>query len=128
MEVTRQKLKESFELWQAAQEVQPNPFLHEDHSYDDIIRRCIENGITGGTTATTFSPNTKCDRSQIVTFLWTADGNEIVDSANPFTDVAEGKWYYNAVMWAVENGITNGIYHFFGIICMLFAKVLQTLQ
>ena len=45
MEVTRQKLKESFEIWQAAQEAQPNPFLHEDHSYDDIIRRCIENGI-----------------------------------------------------------------------------------
>lgn len=46
MEVTRQKLKESFETWKAAQESRPNPFVHDDHSYDDIIRRCIENGIT----------------------------------------------------------------------------------
>jgi len=101
-------------IWTAAGKPEPtttaNPFtdVAEGKWYYDAVMWAVENGITAGTSPTTFSPNMECTRSQIVTFLWTADGNEIVDSANPFTDVAEGKWYYNAVMWAVENGITGG--------------------
>lgn len=67
--------------------------------------------ITSGTgDGTTFSPSAPCTRAQIVTFLWHAMGDpEPVTAENPFTDVAEGKYYYNAVLWAVENEVTSGI-------------------
>ena len=65
--------------------------------------------VTGGTSSTTFSPNTPCTRGQVVTFLWAAEGRpEPTTSRNPFTDVKESDWYYKAVLWAVENGITKG--------------------
>lgn len=65
--------------------------------------------ITAGTSATTFSPSASCTRAQAVTFLWRAMGQpEPVSSENPFTDVQTGAYYYKAVLWAMENGITSG--------------------
>ena len=69
-----------------------------------------ENGITTGTTATTFDPNGTCLRGHVVTFLWRAMGSpEPVTTANPFDDVKPGDYFYKAVLWAYENGITTGI-------------------
>ena len=68
----------------------------------------MENGITNGTSATTFSPNAVCTRAQIVTFLWRSQKSPEVTTVNPFTDVAAGAYYAAAVLWAVDNAITNG--------------------
>ena len=77
--------------------------------YRDAVAWAVENGITKGTTATTFSPNATCTRAQAVTFLWRAAGSpEPETRAMPFTDVPVGSYYYDAVLWAVENGITKG--------------------
>ena len=65
--------------------------------------------ITGGTSATTFSPDSNCSRAQVVTFLWRTTGQpEPTGKNNPFTDVKADSYYYDAVLWAVENGITGG--------------------
>ena len=67
------------------------------------------NGITSGTSTTTFSPDAACTRAQAVTFLWRAAGSPApVSTEMPFTDVTAGTYYYDAVLWAVENGITSG--------------------
>ena len=77
--------------------------------YRDAVEWAVDNGITKGTTATTFSPNATCTRAQAVTFLWRAAGSpEPETRAMPFTDVPVGSYYYDAVLWAVENGITKG--------------------
>lgn len=77
--------------------------------YYNAVEWALENNITGGTTAVTFSPNDACTRAQMVTFLWrTAGEPEPETSANPFTDVSASAYYYDAVLWAVERGITNG--------------------
>ena len=66
--------------------------------------------ITKGTDSTHFSPDDTCTRGQVVTFLWRAKGcPEPTLSLNPFSDVKEGAFYYKAVLWAVQNGITNGV-------------------
>ena len=78
--------------------------------YETPILWAVENGVTNGTSATTFAPNDKCTRAHVVTFLWRAAGApEPTSTSNPFVDVIEGKFYYKAVLWAVENGITNGV-------------------
>ena len=75
----------------------------------DAVKWAVENDVTNGTTATTFSPNAACTRGQIVTFLWRAAGSPVPKTTvNPFTDVAADAYYAKAVLWAVENGITNG--------------------
>ena len=77
--------------------------------YEDAVDWAVENGITKGTDDTHFSPDGICTRAQAVTFLWRAAGQpDPVSSENPFSDVREGAYYYNAVLWAVEKGITNG--------------------
>lgn len=77
--------------------------------YYDAVAWAVENSITNGTSATTFSPEETCTRAQTVTFLWRAAGSPAPrSSVNPFTDVQPGAYYYEAVLWAVENGITNG--------------------
>ena len=77
--------------------------------YRDAVEWAVENGITKGTTATTFSPNATCTRAQAVTFLWRAAGSpEPETRAMPFTDIPVGSYYYDAVLWAVENDITKG--------------------
>ena len=100
-------------LWRAAGSPAPqsteNPFtdLTKDF-YQDAVLWAVENGITEGTTATTFSPDAPCTRAQAVTFLWRAAGSPDPQSTeNPFTDVPED-FYTDAVLWAVENGISNG--------------------
>ena len=78
--------------------------------YYDAVQWAVEKGITEGTSATTFSPDASCTRAQMVTFLWRAAGSPAPKSTvNPFTDVSASDYYYNAVLWAVENGITTGI-------------------
>jgi len=75
----------------------------------DAVAWAVENGITNGTSATTFSPDDNCTRQQVVTFLWRAMGAPAPTSrSNPFTDVT-GNYAYDAILWAVENGVTNGV-------------------
>ena len=77
--------------------------------YADAVQWALDNGVTTGTTATTFSPNDTCTRGQVVTFLWRAKGEPAPKSENnPFKDVKPGDYYYKAVLWAVEQGITTG--------------------
>ncbi|MBQ7090675.1 MAG: S-layer homology domain-containing protein [Clostridia bacterium] len=68
----------------------------------------VEKGITNGTTATTFGPLETCNRGQIVTFLYRFAGKPAASGSNPFTDVKTTDYYYNAVRWAVSEGITTG--------------------
>ena len=76
--------------------------------YNDAVRWAVENGVTVGTSATTFSPNATCSRAQIVTFLWRAQKSPAAGSANPFDDVAGNAYYADAVQWAVQKNITKG--------------------
>ena len=80
-----------------------------DAYYYDAVLWAVEEGITSGTSATTFSPDMVCTRAQAVTFLWRAAGSPRPEGTrNPFTDVKAGSYYYDAVLWAVEEGITSG--------------------
>ena len=91
--------------------VRENPFgdVPAGAFYEEPVLWAVEKGITSGTSAGTFSPGNDCLRAQVVTFLWRAAGEpEPSSTVNPFEDVTEGDFYYKAVLWAVENGITNG--------------------
>lgn len=80
-----------------------------DAYYTQAVRWAVAQGITTGTGAATFSPDAVCTRAQIAVFLYRANGSKAPDTRdNPFSDVAEGSYYYDAVLWAVENGITTG--------------------
>ena len=81
----------------------------EGSYYEEAVNWAVDKGITTGTDATHFSPDGICTRAQAVTFLWRAAGSPAAKSAvMPFTDVKAGSYYYDAVLWAVENGITKG--------------------
>ena len=81
----------------------------EGSYYEEAVNWAVEKGITTGTDATHFSPDGFCTRAQAVTFLWRAAGSPAAKSAvMPFADVKAGSYYYDAVLWAVENGITKG--------------------
>ena len=89
-----------------------NPFLdvNETHFYHDSVLWAVENGITNGVDDTHFGPLGVCNRAQVVTFLWRAAGSPAPETTeNPFEDVLDGTWYTDAVLWAVENVITNGL-------------------
>ncbi|MBQ2920512.1 MAG: discoidin domain-containing protein, partial [Oscillospiraceae bacterium] len=89
-----------------------NPFVDvpEDIYFYDPVMWALENGITKGIDDTHFAPGMDCIRAQVVTFLWRAAGSpEPTITENPFVDVKEEDYYYEAVMWALENGITKGI-------------------
>ena len=89
-----------------------NPFLdvNETQFYHDSVLWAVENAITNGVDASHFDPMGVCNRAQVVTFLWRAAGSPAPEQTrNPFTDVDAGTWYTDAVLWAVENGITNGV-------------------
>ncbi len=76
----------------------------------DAVAWAVEQGIVSGAASATFAPNSSCTRAQAVTFLWRAAGSPAPKSSvNPFTDVAPGAYYYNAVLWAAEQGITTGV-------------------
>ena len=89
----------------------PNPFSDlapSDFCYDAVMW-AVGRDITGGIGNYTFGPNLPCTRAQAVTFLWRAAGSpEPETRVMPFTDVPVGSYYYNAVLWAIENGITEG--------------------
>ena len=74
----------------------------------DAVQWAVANGVTAGTDSTHFSPNAGCTRAQVVTFLWRAAGKPIVSANVSFTDVSSDAFYYEAVKWAVANGITAG--------------------
>ena len=100
--------------WQEAEagsETEASPFtdVPEGSYYEEAVNWAVAQGITAGTTATTFSPNAVCTRAQAVMFLWKAAGSPApLSSVMPFTDVPEGSYYHDAVLWAVENGVTKG--------------------
>ena len=101
-------------LWRAAGSPEPtgsvNPFTDVDSSsfcYKAVLW-AYENGITAGTTATTFAPNATVTRAQAVTFMYRAAGSPKVSGSSVFTDVDSGSFCYDAVLWAAENGITAG--------------------
>ncbi len=79
-----------------------------DYYYDAVLW-AVGKGITGGTSATTFDPSGNCTRAQAVTFLWRAAGSPAPKTkVMPFTDVPAGSYYHDAVLWAMEQGITKG--------------------
>ena len=88
-----------------------NPFVDvksSDYFYDAVLW-AYNRGVTTGTDATHFGPNATCTRGQIVTFLWRALGEPAPTiTKNPFVDVKESDYYYKAVLWAYENGVTTG--------------------
>lgn len=87
-----------------------NPFTDiskNDYFYDAVLW-AVKEGITSGTSDTTFSPNVSCNRAQMVTFLWRASGSPEIGTANPFSDVSSDAYYYDAVLWATGRGITGG--------------------
>ena len=88
-----------------------NPFSDVPGSayYNAAVRWAVRNGIASGTDAKHFSPDAACTRAQAVTFLWRAAGSPAPTLAeNPFTDVKPSDYCYDAVLWAVENGIAKG--------------------
>lgn len=101
-------------LWRVAGSPTPKteamPFedvLNGSYYYEAVLW-AVENGITVGTSATTFSPELTCSRAHIVTFLWRAANSPSAKTANPFTDVAADAYYIDAVLWAVKHKITVG--------------------
>ena len=100
-------------LWRAAGSPVVNYAMNmtdvaEDAYYAEAVRWALSEGITTGTSDGKFSPDTTCTRAQSVTFLFRAIG-KLVDSKAEFSDVLTDSYYANAVAWAVENGVTNGI-------------------
>ncbi len=88
-----------------------NPFtdVSKDAYYYDAVLWAVAQGITNGTSATTFSPDATVTRGQTAAFLWRVAKQPQVDqTANPFADVTQNAYYYNAVLWAVAKEITNG--------------------
>ena len=80
-----------------------------DSFYYESVKWALNQGITIGATETTFNPGGDLLRAQVVTMLWRDAGQPESTGANPFTDVSKSDFFYEAVLWAVENGITNGI-------------------
>ena len=101
-------------LWRAAGSPKPEtrtmPFtdVPAGSYYYDAVLWAVENGITKGTSNTTFSPNMTCSRAQIVTFLWRAEKSPASGTVNPFADVKSTAYYADAVLWAVKQDITKG--------------------
>ena len=103
-------------LWRAMGEPEPgegtNPFAdvkEVDYFYKAVLW-AVENGITAGVSPTQFGPDQSCTRAQVVTFLWRTMGEpEPEDGANIFGDIPGDSYFYKAVLWAVEKGITSGM-------------------
>ena len=100
-------------LWRAAGCPRVNYFmkftdLKSGAYYTEAVRWAVAMGITKGVDETHFAPDATCTRAQIMSFLYRFSKLKVHPSNNPFTDVAEGAYYYDAVLWAVANGITGG--------------------
>ena len=103
-------------LWRAAGSPEPSssehPFVDVEAGsfYEKAVLWAVETGITKGTDATHFSPDAPCNRATVVTFLFRAEPSPTVNrGASPFTDVTLDDWFAATVLWAVEQGITNGL-------------------
>ena len=102
-------------LWRASGSPEPktasNSFtdVAANAYYRKAVLWAVENGITTGTSATTFSPGAPCTRAQGVTFLWRANGSKAASAAASFTDVASDAFYAPAVAWAAEQNVTGGV-------------------
>ncbi len=101
-------------LWRAAGSDEPksanNPFsdVKTDDYYYKAVLWAVENGITKGTSETEFSPDEFCTRGQIVTFLYRYEKSPALSGTNPFRDVRTDDYFFDAVLWAVKEGITKG--------------------
>lgn len=101
-------------LWRAAGSLEPTASemtftdVKADSYYDKAVLWAVENKITSGMSDTLFAPDATCSRSQIVTFLYRMQNSPESKAENPFTDVKADAYYANAVLWAVENGVTTG--------------------
>lgn len=103
-------------LWRAAGEPEASADaafaaftdVEEGSYYYDAVIWGVENGIISGTSETTFDPDAVCSRGHIATMLWRVAGQPAEEGYNPFADVDASEWYYDAVLWAVENDITKG--------------------
>ena len=101
-------------LWRAAGSPKPEtramPFtdVPVGSYYYDAVLWAVGNGITKGTSDTTFSPNMTCTRAQIVAFLWRSEKSPAAGTANPFADVKSTAYYADAVLWAAKEDITKG--------------------
>lgn len=81
----------------------------ESDYFYEAVQWAVSKGITKGTSGDTFSPKLPCTRCQIITFLWRAAGEpKATNRINPFSDVDEDDYFYEALLWAIENGITQG--------------------
>ena len=98
----------SFKLIETEPEAPAFVDVPADAYYADAVAWAVKEGITSGTSATTFTPNASCTRAQMVTFLWRANGSPVVNYAMSFTDVPADAYYAEAVRWAVSEGITTG--------------------
>lgn len=102
-------------LWRAAGSPEPTASemtftdVKADSYYDKAVLWAVENKITSGMSDTLFAPDATCSRSQIVTFLYRMQNSPESKAENPFTDVKADAYYANAVLWAVENGVTTGV-------------------
>ena len=102
-------------LWRAAGSPEPKsadlPFtdVPADAYYAKAVAWAVENGVAKGVSETLFAPNAGCTRAQIVTFLWRAQQSPASGGENPFADVPADAYYYNAVLWAVENDVAKGV-------------------
>ena len=102
-------------LWRAAGSPEPKsadlPFIDvpADAYYAKAVAWAVENGVAKGVSETAFAPDATCTRAQIVTFLWRAQQSPVSGGANPFADVPADAYYYNAVLWAVENDVAKGV-------------------
>ena len=101
-------------LWRAAGSPEPTASemtftdVKADAYYYKAVLWAVENKITSGMSDTLFAPDATCSRSQIVTFLYRMQNSPESKAENPFTDVKADAYYANAVLWAVENGVTTG--------------------
>ena len=106
---TFEKVKKSHTIEVSFEKVSAFVDVPAGSYYEDAVNWAVGNGITQGTDPTRFSPDGICTRAQAVTFLWRAAGSRAPRSAEmPFADVPAGSYYYDAVLWAVESGITVG--------------------
>ena len=102
-------------LWRAAGSPEAKsadlPFtdVPADSYYAKAVAWAVENGVAKGVSETAFAPNASCTRAQIVTFLWRAQQSPASGGENPFADVPAAAYYYNAVLWAVENDVAKGV-------------------
>ena len=101
-------------LWRAAGSPEPKTLssfadVPADAYYAKAVAWAVENGVAKGVSETAFAPDTSCTRAQIVTFLWRAQQSPASGGENPFADGPAAAYYYNAVLWAVENDVAKGV-------------------